>query len=196
MMYEKFKLKLTSNGLYYLYKDNEIIIPYINFQKWNKEDAEYLIGELNKLSDENDKLKQQIQVYEKSLIRKSKKISEQQVTIEEQNKEIEEWEFSFRTEMAHHRVAEKELQREQQTTISTLKEENEELHYKLQQTKELLRLIANACSFKKEHTVKEILRNEIRGIDTVTYESVDAWKDYVLLSEFFEKHYKEYWDND
>ena len=119
---------------------NEIIIPYINFQKWNKEDAEYLIGELNKLSDENDKLKQQIQVYEKSLIRKSKKISEQQVTIEEQNKEIEEWEFSFRTEMAHHRVAEKELQREQQTTISTLKEENEELHYKLQQTKELLKL--------------------------------------------------------
>lgn len=49
-----------------------------------------------------------------------KKVIEQQSTIEEQNKEIEEWEFSFRTELAHHRVAEKELKekiRKQQVTI-------------------------------------------------------------------------------
>ena len=38
-----------------------------------------------------------------------KKVIEQQAKIKEQNKEIEDWEFSFRTEMAHHRVAEKEL---------------------------------------------------------------------------------------
>lgn len=62
--------------------------------------------------------------------------------------------------------------------------------------KELLKLIANACSFNKEHSVKEILRNEIKGIDTVTYESANAWHDYVLLSEFFEECYGEHWDND
>lgn len=62
--------------------------------------------------------------------------------------------------------------------------------------KELLKLIANACSFNKEHSVKEILRNEIKGIDTVTYESANAWHDYVLLSEFFEECYGEHWDNE
>lgn len=62
--------------------------------------------------------------------------------------------------------------------------------------KELLKLIANACSFSKEHTVKEILRNEIKGIDTVTYESANAYQDYVLLSKFFKECYGEYWDND
>ena len=62
--------------------------------------------------------------------------------------------------------------------------------------KELLKLIANACSFNKEHSVKEILRNEIKGIDTVTYESANAWHDYVLLSEFFEECYEEHWDNE
>ena len=61
---------------------------------------------------------------------------------------------------------------------------------------ELIELIANACTYSKEHSVKEILRKEIKGIDTVTYESANAWHDYVLLSEFFEKHYKEYWDNE
>ena len=66
----------------------------------------------------------------------------------------------------------------------------------INKNKELLKLIANACSFNKEHSVKEILRNEIRGIDTVTYESANAWHDYVLLSEFFEESYGEHWDNE
>ena len=59
-----------------------------------------------------------------------KKVIEQQSTIKEQNKEIEEWEFSFRTEMAHHRIAEKELKekiKEKQSIIEDLKKENEEL---------------------------------------------------------------------
>lgn len=50
-------------------------------------------------------------------------LNKQQSKIKEQNKEIEEWEFSFRTEMAHHRVAEKELKekiREQQNQIKQL----------------------------------------------------------------------------
>ena len=60
----------------------------------------------------------------------------------------------------------------------------------------LIKLIANACTYSKEHSVKEILRKEIKGIDTVTEESANAWHDYVLLSEFFEEDYKEHWDNE
>ena len=66
----------------------------------------------------------------------------------------------------------------------------------INKNEELLKLIAKACSFNKEHSVKEILRNEIKGIDTVTYESANAWHDYVLLSEFFEECYGEHWDNE
>ena len=61
-------------------------------------------------------------------------LNEQQATIsqlEEENKKlIEDWEFSFRTELAHHRFAEKELQekiREKQATIGKLQKENIEL---------------------------------------------------------------------
>ena len=80
--------------------------------------------------------------------------------------------------------------------LKDILKENIEQQSIIDKEKELLKLIANACSFNKEHSVKEILRNEIKGIDTVTYESANAWHDYVLLSEFFEKHYKEYWDNE
>lgn len=61
-------------------------------------------------------------------------LAEKEATInelkEENKKLIEDWEFSFRTEMAHHRFAEKELQekiREKQATIQSLKEENRKL---------------------------------------------------------------------
>ena len=50
----------------------------------------------------------------------------------EENKKLnEEWEFSFRTELAHHRVAEKELQekiREKQAIIDKLQRYNDVLH--------------------------------------------------------------------
>ena len=78
-------------------------------QMLNKEVASML----NKLYDENVQLK------------------EKNEQLKEENKKlIEEWEFSFRTEMAHHRFAEKELQekiREKQATIQSLKEENRKL---------------------------------------------------------------------
>ena len=61
---------------------------------------------------------------------------------------------------------------------------------------ELIKLIANACIYSKENSVKEILRKEIKGIDTVAGESSEAWHDYVVLSKFFKEHYKEDWDND
>ena len=80
--------------------------------------------------------------------------------------------------------------------LRTLEDKVLEQQDTINKKKELLKLIANACSFSKEHTVKEILRNEIKGIDTVTYESANAYQDYVLLSEFFKECYGEYWDND
>ena len=69
------------------------------------------------------------------------KLKEKNEQLKEENKKlIEEWEFSFRTEMAHHRFAEKELQekiREKQATIQSLKEENEQLKQKIQRWKNL-----------------------------------------------------------
>lgn len=62
--------------------------------------------------------------------------------------------------------------------------------------KELIKLIADACTYTKEHSVKEILRKEIEGIDSVAGEFASAWHDYVILSKFFKECYGEYWDND
>lgn len=61
---------------------------------------------------------------------------------------------------------------------------------------ELIKLIADACTYSKEYSVKEILRKEIEGIDTVAGEFASAWHDYVILSRFFKEHYKEDWDNE
>ena len=58
---------------------------------------------------------------------------------------------------------------------------------------ELIKLIADACTYEKYHSVKEILRKEIEGIDTVAGEFASAWHDYVILSNFFKEHYKEDW---
>ena len=80
----------------------------------------------------------------------------------------------------------------EQETVDLLNEQQDQI----EKQNELIKLIANACTYSKEHSVKEILRNEIKGIDTVTYESANAWHDYVILSEFFKEHYKEHWDNE
>ena len=74
--------------------------------------AKNLIAYLDRFNDENKKLKQE-----------NKKLKE-------------EWEFSFRTEMAHHRFEEKELKekiRKQQSTITELNKQNEQLRKKLEQ---------------------------------------------------------------
>ena len=71
-----------------------------------------------------------------------------------------------------------------------------ELHEENEQLKETLNLIADAKSFTKEESVKEILRHEIYGIDTAAGESANAFHEYMVLSTFFKKHYKEHWDND
>ena len=69
-----------------------------------------------------------------------------------------------------------------------LKEENIRL-------KELVTLIADAFTDKEYDSTKEIIRETIRSIDTITDESESAWNDYCLLSNFFEKYYGEHWNN-
>lgn len=117
MMSEKrFKVCIDNNSVGLL--DNSVKLIFIKFT--NKEDAvsckdslKYQCNLMNELYDENEQLKE-----------------ENEQLKEENKKLIEDWEFSFRTELAHHRFAEKELQekiREKQATISALKEENIEL---------------------------------------------------------------------
>ena len=71
-----------------------------------------------------------------------------------------------------------------------------ELHEENQQLKKTLRIIADAKSVRDENSVKEILRNNLFGLDTVAGESFNAYKDYTLLNNFFKDYYNEYWDND
>ena len=70
-----------------------------------------------------------------------------------------------------------------------LRKENEQLN-------RLLNIIADADSARSETSVKEILRNNLFGLDTVAGESFNAYKDYTLLNNFFKEHYGEHWDND
>ena len=80
-----------------------------------------------------------------------------------------------------------ELHEENQ--LNKLQEENKQLN-------RLLNIIADADSARSETSVKEILRNNLFGLDTVAGESFNAYKDYTLLNNFFKEHYGEHWDND
>ena len=100
---------------------------------------EWLIeSQERELKKKNEEISDWIERHSKDIA----KIGEQKSTIsqleeeneqlkEENKKLIEEWEFSFRTEMAHHRFAEKELQekiREKQATIKSKDKQLERLY--------------------------------------------------------------------
>lgn len=72
--------------------------------------------------------------------------------------------------------------------LDYLKKENTQL-------KGLLTLIADAFTDNEYDSTKEIIRETIRSIDTITDESANAWNDYVILSKFFNEYYGEHWDN-
>ena len=71
-----------------------------------------------------------------------------------------------------------------------------EQHEENQQLNKILKIIADAESVRVENSVKEILRNNLFGLDTGAGESFNAYKDYTLLNNFFKEHYGEHWDND
>ena len=66
MSEKRFELKLCSDGAYYLYENNELIVPYIDFDKFNKESAERIIDLLNPLFYEHKQLLQSFENYKKS----------------------------------------------------------------------------------------------------------------------------------
>ena len=137
MSEKRFILAEDSNGLYSIFdtedKEDEPLIYGARFG------TEKIVDLLNEFNDENKELKAEIE--QSDLISEDivcADIQHQLLKVTDENKElkkenkklIEEWEFSFRTEMAHHRFAEKELQekiREKQATIQSLKEENKKL---------------------------------------------------------------------
>ena len=95
---------------------------------------------LNEFNDENKELKAEIEQSDSisedivcaDIQHQLLKVTDENKELKQENKKlIEEWEFSFRTEMAHHRFAEKELKekiRKKQATITELEKRLE--HYK------------------------------------------------------------------
>lgn len=55
---KKYELRLCPNGEYYLWEDNELIIPYIYFDAFNKENANQLVKKLNEQEEQIKRLKQ------------------------------------------------------------------------------------------------------------------------------------------
>lgn len=147
----------------------------------NKAGAELVCDELNKLLKENMELKGKASSWK---ITASEEISEKGELIKQMS-ELKEENEKLKSICQDHRDHANDFKAD----CVRLEKENEEL-------KELLELISKAHSFTKEESVKEILRHEIKAIDTVTGDSAMAWHDYGLLSNFFKKQYGEHWDNE
>ena len=70
-----------------------------------------------------------------------------------------------------------------------------ELYEENMNLKNQLRLVCRSESCTPHCTVKNIVRDEIEGIDTVSYESYGAWNDYCVLSKCFSEQYGEKWND-
>ena len=143
-------------------------------------DDDETIKQLNDLNDENKKLKSE----NEDMRRLINNISHQRD------------EFHHGARENANRVGKLKKENEQlKQSISDWSGSYDELYEDIKRLEETLNLIAEADSYTKENSVKEILRREIKAIDTVAGESADAWNDYCLLSNFFEEQYNELWDN-
>ena len=89
------------------------------------------------------------------------------------------------------------LNDECQESFAPLVVENKELKKQNNKLQEVLDLISDIDSIVYERdSVKELIRDKIRGLDTVSYEYPTAWNHYVILSKWFKETYKEDWDNE
>ena len=162
----------------------------------NKAEAELFCDELNELLKESEELQNKVSSWK---ITASEEISEkgelvkQMCEVKEENEQLKQSLNDLKHEIHH-------LKHEQKCLIKDMclltAPEFKQLVKENEQLKELLELISRATSFTKEESVKEILRQEIEAIDTVTEDSATAWHDYGLLSNFFKKQYGEHWDNE
>lgn len=158
-----------------LQKENKELKTLVSFYKSFQNDA-------RKLEKENRQLKQ--------------KISDSGTACAEEITKIEE---EFDKEVSRLIKENNKLKSKFSVQLDSLKAENQHMKTVLKENKDLkklLDLITEAYSVIKDESVKEILRDEIKGIDTVTDVSARAWNDYCILSTFFKEKYGEDWDND
>ena len=66
---------------------------------------------------------------------------------------------------------------------------------RIKELKRMLQLVSELESVRNENSVKEIVRNNLFGLDSVAGESANAFNDYLLLNKFFKEYYNEQWDN-
>ena len=66
-----------------------------------------------------------------------------------------------------------------------------ELYIENKKLNEIIRVICDIDLYGENESVKELIEQEIRALDSCTLDYVNAWNDYVLLSNFYEKYYGE-----
>lgn len=85
--------------------------------------------------------------------------------------------------------------KELQDTLQEVLEIKGKYEKENKELKELLNIIATSFGPVKEDSVKELLRRQLQGLDSVAGESAGAWHDYCILNNFFKNYYGENWDN-
>ena len=91
-MTKQYELKLCSNGTYYLYHKGVLINnPYITFDKFHKEDAESIVGELNHLVEENEQLKFELKECREHKLFSRRQLEEENERLKQENKELRQY---------------------------------------------------------------------------------------------------------
>lgn len=151
--------------------------------------GEGIVEELNRLESINRDIKDYVEATEQanSELKRIRDRLEEEISIFKlKNKDLKEQNEYLEERIDETKRNYTETGHEQQ--IKELKKENEEL-------RKMLKLVSKAESVTNEDSVKEIVRRELAGLDTVTYDSSMAWNDYCILNKFFKEYYEEHWDN-
>ena len=83
------------------------------------------------------------------------------------------------------------LEDDLEKVVEILNEQDQQI----KELKRMLQLVSELESVRNENSVKEIVRNNLFGLDSVAGESANAFNDYLLLNKFFKEYYNEQWDN-
>lgn len=78
--------------------------------------------------------------------------------------------------------------------LNDYSDENDKLKKENKKLKYLLDIICFADCVTPHDDVKDILKEYISGLDSVSYEYPSAWDEYCLLSDFFKEMYDEEWN--
>ena len=78
--------------------------------------------------------------------------------------------------------------------LNDYSDENYKLKKENKKLKQLLDIICFADCITPHDDVKDILKEYVSGLDSVSYEYSSAWNEYCLLSDFFKEMYDEEWN--